>query len=67
MVVLKPLARFPSLVLGFPDQSVREFNIVVLLSIGIFGIGLKVTHELGLGVLSTLQYVFQPPQWIQRQ
>src|SRR5882672_5635368 len=61
---LKPLARCPSLVLGIPDKVFREFNIVVLLSIGIFGIGLKVTHELGLEVLSTLQYVFSLPNGV---
>src|SRR5882672_1772677 len=61
---LKPLARCPSLVLGIPDKVFREFNIVVLLSIGIFGIGLKVTHELGLGVLSMFQYVFSLPNGV---
>src|SRR5467141_1548166 len=55
---VKPLARCPSPVLGMPHKVFREFNILVILSIWIFCIGLKVAHELGLGVLSTLQYVF---------
>src|SRR5882724_6971093 len=42
----KPLARCPSPVLYMPDKVFREFNIIVLLSIGIFWIGLKVAHEL---------------------
>src|SRR5882724_13546487 len=42
----KPLARCPSPVLYMPDKVFREFNIIVLLSIGIFCIGLKVAHEL---------------------
>jgi len=37
----KPLARCPSPVLYMPDKMFREFNIIVLLSIGIFCIGSK--------------------------
>src|SRR5882672_7913577 len=61
---LKPLATCPSILLDIPHKVFREFNIVVLLSIRVFGIGLKVAHELGLGVLSTLQYVFSLPSGV---